>query len=395
MHQTLNVTTAFSTTLHRITTQGILRFELPAKIKAVLWAFALTGEDYFLFYLPGGYGWLHEEWHRAILSMRGVNSYDEIYSFPLFKKFVSVDHIRDEDLINLKKKFPHDLVRAEEAGVEAQFFFTEEIRKNCFFKRSRCLEEIPQLLSNILNSSFYILFSSTEEASRDTTEMEKSEGTIISERDAFGLDFTAWVYDLFRENLPYSMRGVHPSGAGIKRYVSPSQLDEKELNYLKLQGYLTWLNLLSPQIFGFAPSDYWNFYFTHYLTPWGFSAGVSLLIRGKKWGYFLAGKINSSLHLNLPELDAEIWLKNSWNSLLKIRISLWIQPLKQDFYSKKGSPGGLLEIYLNFPLDKSTTLFINPFVKSEGWVPGNEYLDAVSGIRIGTSFRLNLLKDTL
>ncbi|MGA2507761.1 MAG: hypothetical protein ABSF80_09830, partial [Chitinispirillaceae bacterium] len=30
---------------------------------------------------PGGYSWLHEEWHRAVLKNRGIDSYDGVYDF--------------------------------------------------------------------------------------------------------------------------------------------------------------------------------------------------------------------------------------------------------------------------------------------------------------------------
>ena len=37
----------------------------------------------------------------------------------------------------------------------------------------------------------------------------------IAKRDFVGLDCNAWVYDLFRPNEPYELRGIHPIGNWI------------------------------------------------------------------------------------------------------------------------------------------------------------------------------------
>jgi len=79
----------------------------------------------------------------------------------------------------------------------------------------------------------------------DTDNIMNNEGTNILIRDFVGMDFTSWVYDLFRPNEPYTNRGIHPSGVGIKRYIKTSDLTKEEQSYLKLQGFLSLFNFIS------------------------------------------------------------------------------------------------------------------------------------------------------
>ena len=89
--------------------------------------------EYLYSYLPTGYGWVHEEWHRAVLKNRGIDSYDEIYDFKIFSSYISVSHIKDEDLIRLKANYPADMVRLSEAGNEANLELGLAIGKDSFF----------------------------------------------------------------------------------------------------------------------------------------------------------------------------------------------------------------------------------------------------------------------
>ena len=55
---------------------------------------------------------MHEEYHRAVLSGRGISSYDGVYDFNLDATAVSVYHVSDEALENLKAgNIPEELVR--------------------------------------------------------------------------------------------------------------------------------------------------------------------------------------------------------------------------------------------------------------------------------------------
>src|SRR5690349_20318274 len=42
---------------------------------------------------PIGSAWLHEEWHRAVLSRHGMSSYNDTYNFPIFSDLIYVSHV--------------------------------------------------------------------------------------------------------------------------------------------------------------------------------------------------------------------------------------------------------------------------------------------------------------
>ena len=108
------------------------------------------------------------------------------------------------------------------------------------------LDEHHGLISVILNQSGSDAFDKIIDKSNE------KDGADISKRDFTGADFTAWADALFFPDKPYEDRGIHPSGVGINRYIKPSQLSTEARSYLKKQGRLHWLNILSPHLFGFS-----------------------------------------------------------------------------------------------------------------------------------------------
>lgn len=85
--------------------------EIPLQVS---WVFLASG------ILPGGGGWAHEEWHRAVLSRHGASSFNGIYELKPFRSFISVKHVSDEDLARIKDQHPQDFVRLAAAGLELQ-----------------------------------------------------------------------------------------------------------------------------------------------------------------------------------------------------------------------------------------------------------------------------------
>src|SRR6266480_212450 len=64
--------------------------------------------------------WLHEEWHRAVMGNRGIDSFNDVYRFKIGGDAIAVSHVRDEDLIRLKRDHPSEIVRLDEAGIEGE-----------------------------------------------------------------------------------------------------------------------------------------------------------------------------------------------------------------------------------------------------------------------------------
>ncbi len=383
MHQSLYLTYSFERSVHFTSLKIITRLGLNEKLSALLFSVSIPFEDLVLFYIPGGYGWLHEEWHRAILTKDGVSSFDEIYNFPIFSKYIAISNVSDDDLAMMKAFHPFDFIRSFEAGVEGQFYLTEIVRDNCFFSGDLCIEELSQLWMNIANSSAYIFLSGTKFADKEIERMERSEGENVSKRDYAGFDFTSWTYHLFHPLQPYDELGVDPSGVGVKRYIKFSDLSVKERKFLKLQGILTWLNLISPQLIGIKDLGGWNFYLTHYLTSWGYMISGNLLL--KKYSGI---KSSFAANFNLRHIFPSFGIKLTDLGVADVKVSLsvkgWIQPV--NFFSNRGRAGGSVDVTTVLPAGRKAGFLVNMHLKTSGWEQGEEFLGRAFSIRMGFDF---------
>lgn len=399
MHQSLQLTTSLYSGVHYCIDK-LFRKDAYADWsggKRLLHTITLLASDYILITAPGFDGWLHEEFHRSVLTRFGVNSYDEMNKFPIGVETVSVSHITDEDLIRFKQQSPSDFIRMHVAGIEGEYLLAEKMQKNNFFYNQNASHEIAFML-NILNAIAYVNISANSLRADEMTDQMNAKETTISSRDFTGLDFTGWTYDLFRPNEPYTSRGVHPSGLGINRYIKVSDLTNTELNYLKKQGNLQWLNLLSPMIYGIKDIKlnengvYANFAIRNYLTSFGNDISANILLRNKSYNYaFTLHNYNNYNHY-FPAIEMELvdYIQPISQQLLYItpRILAGLQPFEQNFTTSKSSFLGLLECKLEY----KTHLNLNPYIelssKTNGWIAGNEFLNSNLSIRIGASMRI-------
>lgn len=353
--------------------------------------------DYFLFALPGGPAWLHEEWHRAVMGQYGIESYNDVYNFDIFAESIVVSHVKDEDLAWLKENHNPDMVRLGEAGNEAEIELVREYRRDSFFNGRPMRYELFQIWLSLINSSYYVIMCGTDEADTFTDEMNKEDGSDTEKRDFTGLDFTAWIYDLSRPDELYQARGIHPSGSGIDRYIKYSDLTDSEKKYLKKTGWLTLLNFVSPQMFGFEKftlnrtlngESYINFMMLHHLTSFGNDLILSLMYKKSDLNF------ETSLHCYNNEKNyfpgIEIALRRFPISVFNTevytdyRIMAYSQPEDQRFRENNGEPGGLIGAGLSVPLiDKAFEFFIEGDAKSDGWIEGNLYLGDSLQIRSG------------
>ena len=106
--------------------------------------------DTLLFYLPfGSAKWMHEEYHRAVMSRYGVNSFNSVYTFSS-----SVIKITDEDLIRFKAESPAAFVRMHGAGFEGEYLFADTLQKNNFFYNKNYFTELVYWAIYIPASSY-------------------------------------------------------------------------------------------------------------------------------------------------------------------------------------------------------------------------------------------------
>jgi len=364
------------------------------RLKKLIYAGATVLGVYVFQYMPGAEGWMHEEYHRSIMTRFGVNSFNAMNLFPIGALVIPVEGIKDEDLIRMKERNPIDMTRMYEAGIEGQYLQVSRLQRNNFFYDQQLLNEIGYWQST-LNSHLYVTYSADPSSSLFQS-LNNDDGT-ESSRDFAGSDFTAWVYSLFRPNEPYADRGSNPDNGEVKRYISPDDLTDDELHYLKLQGYLQILNYLSPMMFGirsipFGDSGFYgNFAMRHYITSFGYDISAQAFLKRRPYNMVFTYHNYVNHHNWFPAVEAEFvdypFNLGKLSMFLSPRVLIGMQPKDQIF--KTGSPEflGLFGLRIDFRTNKNIFPYVDFTAKTKGWVAGNEYLNANASVKLGVSFR--------
>ena len=351
-----------------------------------------TGSNAFLIYFPLGDGWVHEEYHRAAMTIGGVYGYDNINSFnALGEDHISVTHIQDQDLAYFKKNDPAGFNRMLAAGGEGELLLTRDLQLNNFYYKS----EMPITLYNLIILYTVVSYPNGDAKDEDTEELikRKLEETDISQRDFTGPDYRGWVWHLFKPDIPYDSLGVHPTGNGIDRYISYTDLTDEELKFLKNSASLMWLNFISPMTIGIyrisiGKKRYFNFAVKTYLNSFGYDINPEVYFKTSEWNLF-AG-IHNYHNFDKSFIGLEVGgYKNPFSLLNKeflcdARLILWNQPENQAFKANKGSRGALAELKIYYPLNNWLLGYMDIETKSKGWVAGNPFLESNTIIRMGT-----------
>lgn len=361
---------------------------------------SIIGLDVLFTWTPPGDSWLHEEWHRAVLGQYGIDSENDVYDLPLFADSIAVSHVNDADLVRLKRDHPADQIRLSAAGIEAQTELVIALEKDAFYddidSRNGFL-----LWSNAINSIAYLNLCAGEDADIFTNEAHAHEGANVQKRDFTGLDCTAWVYDLFRPNEPYAARGTHPSGVGIDRYISWSDLTPAERRYLKRQRNLSLLSLVDPFLFGHVASTVslpgietpvrWNAALRHYLTSFGYVVDIDLMLRAAPYNgravvhwyrnqdHAFPGVTFELLRLPVTGFDTLFYISTS--------AAVWAQPVAQSFRTAEAETGGWVSVRTDIPLIQHWGYYAEVDLKTAGWVAGTAYLNANTSARFGVTGR--------
>jgi hypothetical protein len=228
--------------------------------------------------------------------------------------------------------------------------------------------------------------------------MRAREGTDIAIRDFTGLDCNGWVYDLFRPDEPYAARGVHPSGTGINRYRSFSELAPAEQAYLRQQSRLSVLSLVDPQLLGFrrftvawgeGPPLAFNAALRYLPAAFGWNLRADLFAQRGPLGLVLALHGYFNQVRVLPGIDAALVgfpfaAVGAAVLSLDLRLALWLQPSGLRFATEASTPGALGALRLTARRGPAAA-FAEVEAKSAGWVAGNVYLDANVSARVGAA----------
>lgn len=351
--------------------------------------------DFLASYLPLGSGWVHEEYHRAIMTLRGVDSFDEILLFPIGASTVSVSHETDEAMTILHDRYPSDFLRLNTAGAEGETHWIQETQRKDFFYHRTLYHEFGYIF-NIIGNTSYVNACQEKETDMNVKEMMEKEKD-IENHDFTGMDFSAWAFELFHPGNRYVERGIHPSGKGIHRYIMYDQIGDEGLAYLKKESRLELLNFVSPMILGIdrfklfttKKGDwYGNFSLRHYMNNFGDDISLDLLLESPDWKFFVTPHLFSNWKHSFPGLEAGFVDRHFFGDHLKMNASfqIWNQP--EDFYASSGKLGGSLSFDAIMSFGRLEP-YVSACAKTAGWQAGNVYLDDNFSWRLGLRWKLN------
>lgn len=293
MKQSLQLTTNLYSAAHFGLKEAFKDINSPL-LRAVLTYSVVSAFDLLVLQMPLGNAWLHEEYHRAVLTRREVRSANEVNRFPFGQEAIRVYRIADAGLERMHDNSLNDWRRLQVAGKEGELHLVQTLQQRSFFY-SQGMPHIPLYWLLTISTGEYVRACTSDDFNRLVNEMNEKEGADILARDFTGPDYTAWAYSLFRPEVRYQARGEHPSGVGINRYIKPADLTQEELDYIRKQGLLQWLNLLSPTLFGFSKirlksspkgNYYGNFAVRSILTPFGNDVSVEAWYQSPGYNLF-------------------------------------------------------------------------------------------------------------
>ncbi len=341
--------------------------------------------------------WVHEEFHRAAMGRRGIDSHNDVLDFKFGADWIAVSHVRDEDLARVKREHPAEWVRVNEAGIEGELLLVRDLERRQFFGRSTTWH-LPLYWLTKLGTLGYVASGSWDDADADVDLSNVEDGADVERRDFTGHDFLGWVYDLHRPDEPYEMRGLHPSGVGLDRYRKRSHLTAAEKEYLSLQGKLQLLNLVDPFLFGLnggvrvggGPDPVRvSAGLSHYLTSFGHTIDANLLAQRGAANVAVTLHSYTNRDRRFAGLTTELidYPVTAAGRRLDVspRLAVWAQPARQRFDATEGSLGGLAGVRVRTALSRRVGAFVDLETKSAGWVAGNVYLDRNTSLRLGLS----------
>ncbi|MGE4132611.1 MAG: hypothetical protein AB7F86_13290 [Bdellovibrionales bacterium] len=391
MRQSLALSTGFYETTHRA-----IMGDGEKKSGRVWRHFAIAGFDILTTWVPLGSSWLHEEWHRAVMTRRGISSYDDINDFPFGRSLIAVSHVTDDDLVRLKRDHPAEQVRLSAAGMEAQESQNLLIESHQFFHGAPANNRFL-LWYNKFGVIGYLATCAGDQADTNTNKQNTDDGSDVGKRDFTGLDCTAWVYDLFRPDEAYATRGTHPSGVGIDRYIRYSDLSEAEKRFLGRQVYLSALNFVDPFLIGYDRFEMsigsrtisYVPRLSHQITSFGYVVDAHLMVQfGRHNMHFqLHNGFNDRVYFpgfSLKVIEFPLTGRLS----LSPSLTIWNQPKRQRYNAKAGELLTAAGLEASYRHSDRLRTFIGVEAKSPGWMAGQVFVDRAWQTMVGA--RLNV-----
>lgn len=347
-----------------------------------------------LMYFPLADGWVHEEFHRAMLATTHVKSFDDIDTFTQFgSDHISVTRIRDEDLSAFKRDDPVGFNRMLVAGGEGELLLSRRLELNNFFLDSG----IPITLYNAFIRVLVYTYPASDTSASNDADLARREldETDVADRDITGPDYAGWAWHIFKPDVPYEALGVHPTGVGIDRYKTVSDLTVAEKDYLELASKVLLLNFVSPMTTGInrirlGDGYYGNFAFRSMLNGYGFDINPEAYLKTPRHSLILGVHNYRNYENSFWGVEAALLRERLFDAFdrqftVDARAMAWAQPKNQEFMTSKAEAGGLLEAKLYAPVAQHLEIYLDGEGKSAGWVAGNPFLNANLSARTGVA----------
>jgi hypothetical protein len=335
----------------------------------------------------------HEEFHRSVL---GVNDQSSLNGNWIFNRWDgTVYGLTDENLTELKQDNLDALLYSYVSGVQSENYLTQVNVIQDFYDH-RTFYKNPFYLYNAYYVWDYFHFSTGPDSDSVKVLAPENEDPDPYYRDYAGADLTAWIYDMFDPESPYTNRDQFPEGEGVNRRIGFSDLTDEGQDFLEKQKNLSLLNFVNPAIFFFnrinINEDFSFLLFMQYSpTHFGNDVAVFLPFKIKSFNQLVALHNYKNHEKGFFGLQYGLYdLKpfSNKNIDLGATLNLWSQPENQSFYDDQGKFGGALELQGKYALGKGFSAALSASYKSLGWMIGNPYLEEKFNFRIGVRYDL-------
>ncbi|WP_247232848.1 hypothetical protein [Telluribacter sp. SYSU D00476] len=332
--------------------------------------------------------WAHEEFHRSVLGVNGVSSKNGNWIGSRWDG--TVYGVTDEALASLKTNNVSGLLHSYVAGAHAQNLTTlTNVQQDFFYRRSAYKNALYLYSAHYVYN--YLKFSTSEVSDRVKDGAPNFEDPTAEQRDYAGSDFTAWAYDMFNPDKPYTDRDKFPGGEGVNRRVGFSDLSPEAQDFLLEQKKLSLINFINPAIFfinriNLGSHFSFNFMGQYYPTHFGNDVALVVPIQLYYGKYVVGFHRYSNRNMTLPGVELGLIdgaLTNRW--LVSVHLKGWMQPKDQSYFATESTAGGSLDLTTKYRISRSVLLNGAVTAKTAGWAAGNPYLDQNFSFRAGLS----------
>lgn len=333
--------------------------------------------------------WGHEEYHRSVLAIVDVSS--ENGNWLLSRWDGTVYGISDSTLSVLKTDDIDQLLYSYVAGIQYEIALNEKTSINDFYKK-RSLAKNALLLYNAYYVYEYFNFSASDISDSVKVLAPPHESANPVERDYAGADLTAWIYDMFNPNDPYSTRDSFPDGDGLNRRIGFSDLSPEAQSYLESQKKLSLINFINPAIFfvnriRLNDNLAFNFFAQYAPTHFGNDIAFFLPLQYKKYDLLL--NVHNYNNYKSSGYGIGVGLYNfKFTETLEsdFTLNFWDQP--KSFYGEDNIFGGSMAINTKYNFGQKFGAFVSVSGKTEGWTLSNPYLDSNVSVQAGINYNL-------